>query len=963
MMPQIRHGVNRLSRFLCTVTNRGIIARSRVPCQVTRVRSMTLPAAILWIMKLIASVLLCLWLTAAYAQQPTVDPTATDYVNFESHQFRPLAMSPSGQHLFITNTPDNRVEIYDLTGEIPKAVGSVPVGLEPVAVAALSDNEIWVVNHLSDSVSIVDVGATPPRVIRTLLVGDEPRDIVFAGPNKSRAFVTTAHRGQNSPYTAIDNPGQLTTPGIGRADVWVFDTADPGAAVGGRPQVILALFGDTPGPLTASPDGNTVYAGVFKSGNQTTIIGRVLICKGGIEAEPCQPLKGGAASPGGLPPPNANTEGKPMPEAGLIVKWDGEGWKDELGRDWSSMVALDLPDYDVFALDASADVPYQITAYPTVGTILYGMAVNPVNGKLYVANTDARNEVRFEGTRPKDSDISTVLGHLHETRMTVIDPGKNTVAVRHLNKHIDYDKHVASKRTRKKSLSMPVGVAISSDGETVYIAAKGSDKVAVMPTADLEDDSFKPSSRQHIKIPGGGPAGLQLDESRQRLYVISRFDNSLVTVDTDRRKILDHQPMLSPEPELITAGRPLFYNAFLTSSNGESSCASCHVAGDKDELSWDLGDPYDAMLPNPAPVVGPLRGMKEFHPMKGPMLTQTMRGLAGHGPLHWRGDRTAGNDPGGNPMDTEGAMGKFNAAFVTLMGREEMLSDAEMQELTDFSMRIMPPPNPIRALDDSLTPMQAAGQDFYTRARSVPGGVTCAYCHPVNRDRNQYGTTGLLTNVIGGRPFKIPSHRNTYERVGMFGRAPSRSLPDNGQHTGPQVRGYGFTHDGGADTVIRFASYPAFRYKDPDLQRRQIEQYLFAFESNLKPIVGQQITVSEINIKQTSDRVDLLIERALAGDATLVAHGVIDGVSRGYLMESSGFFQGDRRSEPMLERDELLQMADLPGNFLTFTAVPNGSGARIALDRDRDGMWNNDSADDRPVQNRSRAALTPSETQ
>ena len=56
------------------------------------------------------------------------------------------------------------------------------------------------------------------RVVRTLLVGDEPRDIVFAGPGRSRAFITTAHRGQNSPVDP-----QLTTPGVGRADVWVFD--------------------------------------------------------------------------------------------------------------------------------------------------------------------------------------------------------------------------------------------------------------------------------------------------------------------------------------------------------------------------------------------------------------------------------------------------------------------------------------------------------------------------------------------------------------------------------------------------------------------------------------------------------------------------------------------------------------------------------------------------------------------
>ena len=94
-----------------------------------------------------------------------------------------------------------------------------------------------------------------------------------------------------------------------------------------------------------------------------------------------------------------------MPEAGLIVKWDGEGWKDELDRDWSKQVALDLPDYDVFALDASADIPYQITAYSGVGTILYGMSVNPDTKQLFVANTEAINEVRFEGSRPKDSDI------------------------------------------------------------------------------------------------------------------------------------------------------------------------------------------------------------------------------------------------------------------------------------------------------------------------------------------------------------------------------------------------------------------------------------------------------------------------------------------------------------------------------------------------------------------------------
>src|SRR5436190_15810702 len=102
------------------------------------------------------------------------------YLNFEAGQARPLAMSPDGARLFAVNTPDDRIEIFDLTGAEPVHVASVPVGLSPVAVAVENDGRVWVVNHLSDSVSIVDVASDPPSVVRTLLVGDEPADIVFA---------------------------------------------------------------------------------------------------------------------------------------------------------------------------------------------------------------------------------------------------------------------------------------------------------------------------------------------------------------------------------------------------------------------------------------------------------------------------------------------------------------------------------------------------------------------------------------------------------------------------------------------------------------------------------------------------------------------------------------------------------------------------------------------------------------
>ena len=142
--------------------------------------------------------------------RPVAEPQS--FVSFESGHVRPMALSADAQFLFAVNTPDNRLEIFETTGGLSH-FGSVTVGMEPVAVGVAPDGTIWVVNHLSDSVSVVDVSSAIPQVVQTLWVGDEPRDIVFAGQNRERAFITTAHRGQNSPVDP-----QMNTGSVGRAD-------------------------------------------------------------------------------------------------------------------------------------------------------------------------------------------------------------------------------------------------------------------------------------------------------------------------------------------------------------------------------------------------------------------------------------------------------------------------------------------------------------------------------------------------------------------------------------------------------------------------------------------------------------------------------------------------------------------------------------------------------------------------
>jgi DNA-binding beta-propeller fold protein YncE len=846
-------------------------------------------------------------------------PASASFVAFESGSVRPLALSADGTHLFAVNTPDNRLEIFAVTADGLVHQGSVPVGLEPVAVAAYDQDTVWVVNHLSDSVSIVDLSAAPPRVVRTLLVGDEPRDIVFAGPGRSRAFITAAHRGQNVPFDP-----QLTTPDVGRADVWGFDTTQLGPAFGGVPLTIITLFGDTPRGLAASADGTVVYAAVFHSGNQTTSLNEHTVCDGGVSAS-CS--IDGIAMPGGLPDPVANVEGIHAPEVGLIVKFNPTtgAWEDELGRDWRAAVRFNLPDQDVFSLDAIADPPHVVNAYPGVGTILFNLAVNPVSGVVYVTNTDAHNEVRFAG--PGVLAGHSVRGHLHEARITVIDPSTGAVRARHLNKHIDYGVVPSPAGVKERSLATPLEMALSSDGERLYVAAFGSSKIGVFHTAELESDTFVPDAAAAIPVSGGGPAGVVLDEARHRLYTLTRFDNAVAAIDTDTRHEVDHIPLHNPEPSEIINGRRFLYDATFTSSNGEASCAACHVFGDVDDLGWDLGNPDDKVQ-----VFG-----NHFHPMKGPMTVQTLRGIATHGPLHWRGDRNAAN-VGGDPLDTRLAFLQFNEAFENLLGRDAPLTDDEMGAYADFVLGIIPPPNPIRSLDDTLRPSEAEGLSLLQNGP----GIGCS-CHVLSPASGFFGTSGMITIALETQEFKVPQLRNMYARVGMFGMAGGGMFGVGGTaHTGDQIRGFGYLHDGSVDTLFRFLGASIFSLSEQ--QRRRVEEFLLVFPSNLAPAVGQQVTLSDRSDADAMARVDLLALQCRIGACDLIAKGERLGESRGWVMDAQGMFRSDRVAEPLLADSDLRALASA-AQPLTYTCAPPGSGVRIGIDRDDDGIFDRDEID------------------
>jgi DNA-binding beta-propeller fold protein YncE len=822
--------------------------------------------------------------TSAATSIQKVTQTANPYTLFETLQVRPLALSSDGGTLYALNTPDNRLEIFRIEGRRLQSIGSVEVGVEPVALALRDDGEVWVVNHLSDSVSIVDVdGFGGARVVSTLLVGDEPRDIVFGGPHGNLAFITTAHRGQNSP----DDP-DLFTPGVGRADVWVFDAHNLGTAPGGTRVTKLTFFADTPRALAVTPDGKTVYAAAFFSGDQTTSVSDAAVA---AAYGTLPQIPGGGAGPLVELPTG---EYAPEPNTGLVVKYKNGHWLDAYGVNFDAAVTITLPDQDVFAIDATQNPPVAKAGgvYAHVGTTLLNMAVNPRNGKVYVSNTDAHNDVRFEGHTP---GFTSVAGNIVDSRISVIDPASGSITAANLNPHLVHAVPPAIVGSGDPTLSraFPQDLTFSQDGKKVYVVAEGSAKIAIYDTSSLEAGTATPTQQNQVNLSAGGPTGIVTDGWGNVAFVLTRFDDGISVVDLKAGKEVSHTTMYSPEPASVTAGRVFLQSAKDTSALGDQACASCHVGGDFDGLAWDLGNPGNIPLPITPVEYAEANGILEasaaanggtptpqavaeadsvlqgvfaltlleipetatispevlqfvlgvYMPTKGPMTTQSLRGLDNHGPMHWRGDRNGAVqqtgvpflDSSGNPVqsaqpnsgifDEFNAFVSFNVAFPGLVGDAAQISDADMAAYATFALQITYPPNPIRNLDNSLTDVQALGAQIFTQTN--PDGTelpvdrihNCNGCHTLDRAGNAgqtphpgfFGTSGRLSFEDESQTFKVPHLRNAYQKLGMYSPSVSPghsllSVPPFADPADPvpATRGFGYNHDGIEGTPEEF---------------------------------------------------------------------------------------------------------------------------------------------------------------
>lgn len=774
-------------------------------------------------------------------------PVAAAPDNFESPPVHPVERSPDGTRLFVTHLADARLIVFDLTGAAPARIAEVPVGLEPVTVRARSNDEVWVVNHVSDSISLVDVDRA--TVVRTLWPGDEPTDVVFAS---GHAFVSVSQEDK----------------------IRIYDLADLDAA-----PIDVPLDASDPRSLAVSRDGSEVYVCAFDSQNETTVVPFKSVMMGG-----------------GLPPPSLPMDPElPLPpKTALIVKHDGAHWVDEIGRSWDTHLPYRLLDHDVFAISTS--ILAVTRAYRGVGTTLFNMAVDPTNGRLWITNQEARNHVRFE---------PVLRGQFLQNRVSLLDPLSGAVTARHLNEHIDYDDEDGSDFERAQSLSLPLDLVIRSDGSEAFVVAFGSHRVGVIDDVGVVN--------RRIEV-GQGPAGLALDEQRNRLYVYNRFSSTLSVVDLTTDATTELPLGFVPESPLSLAARHLLYDGEISSAHGDLSCGSCHLFGGMDGLAWDLGDPRGAFIP------GFDDTFKGFHPMKGPMITQSLKSLDDTEPFHWRGERIGFLD--------------FLPAFQKLMGRPTPFPFDDFSAFVEFLLTIQYPPNPNQNLDGTMPnppsgPSARRGEALFLTGKLF-GENDCVACHTL--PTGESGQTINARMTIGDQDMKVPQLRNMYEKTRLD------------RTSGTSVRGFGYTHDGVFDSLVSFLRFLDFDFRS-DLDRADVAAYLLAFDTGTPAAVGAQWTTNGSPDPIGEQRLETLIALASSFRIGLVAKGPDwSQYARGWSFEPGYGWVSDREGEDVWSTGDLRAMAAV-GRELTFTAVVAGTEIRLGIDHDLDGYRDRDEWD------------------
>ncbi len=462
--------------------------------------------------------------------QRQFEPTQIGHPSFVSPHASPIAIN--NNLVFVTNTPADTVDVIDpQTREI---IARVDVGVDPVSIARRPDGkEVWVSNHISDSISVIDTDESSLTFLNVIATVqefdtarkatsfDEPMGIAFASNEKA--------------YVALSSANQIAVIDVGSREVTKRLTI-----TAQDPREIVVREGK-------------LYVIPFESNNQTQ-------------------LSGGAAE---------DIDGD-------LVTFDifehsiRNNSKLSLGHVVDVIKHPSMPDRDLYVFDTETDE--LIETVDTLGTLLYGMTVDS-QGRVFIAQTDARNDANGRAGTKKHG-LAEMENRAFLNRITRVDFGGSGAQE---PRFFDLEPLPPQQPDPADALATPYGIEISEDDSTLFVSTAGSDKLIT-----IDADSGVVLGRVAVDATPRGVALISAnDGSPRQAWVLNAVENTVSLVDvstTSNPRLVDTVVLEDPTEPVVKRGRKAFETA-KASTTGTFSCASCHPDGHTDQLVWVLETP------------------------------------------------------------------------------------------------------------------------------------------------------------------------------------------------------------------------------------------------------------------------------------------------------------------------------------------------------------------------------------
>lgn len=152
----------------------------------------------------------------------------------------------------------------------------------------------------------------------------------------------------------------------------------------------------------------------------------------------------------------------------------------------------------------------------------------------------------------------------------------------------------------ERYFALPFGIAITPDKSKIFVTTAGSDSVTVIDVAALLEfarSSQRPfannlSASSHYVIGrihvGQNPRGLALSPDGNHLYVANRMDDTISVIDTANDHIISTLDLGGARTITPLRRGEQIFNTARYAFQGQFGCANCHIDSTFDGLQWDL---------------------------------------------------------------------------------------------------------------------------------------------------------------------------------------------------------------------------------------------------------------------------------------------------------------------------------------------------------------------------------------